>query len=50
MSSQPCLSTLQLSNMYKVTTPSIDSGHQENSSPPGEELEIILSRIVITPL
>ena len=35
LSSQLCLSTLQLSNMYKVTTPSIDSGHQENISPPG---------------
>ena len=38
LSSQLCLSTLQLSNMYKVTTPSIDSatsGHQDNISPPG---------------
>ena len=40
LSSQLCLSTLQLSNMYKVTTPSIDSGHQENISPPGQARQL----------
>lgn len=44
------MSTLQLTNIYKVTTPSIDSGNPDNSSPPDNpvflETEKLIARCI----